>query len=118
MDEALAELYWRDELLQILFWLEGEGLVDAARPCDLVTFLDAGEALVQRHLDLLVEEGYAAHLNDLSGQYRLTELGKQEGGRRFAQEFAGLTSQGHGECSDPNCDCKTEGPHACGEHQG
>jgi len=27
--------------------------------------------------------------------------------RRFAAEFAPMLSQGHGECSDPGCDCHT-----------
>jgi hypothetical protein len=116
MEALLEDLFWRDEILQILYWLEGEGLVEAARACDLVTFLDAGEALVQQHLDLLVEDGYATRTGNGEGRYHLTALGRREGGRRFAQEFSGLTSQGHGECSDPNCACQTEGPEACGEH--
>ncbi|HSJ53739.1 MAG TPA: hypothetical protein VLC52_08300 [Anaerolineae bacterium] len=118
MDDPLDELFWRDEILQILYWLEGEGLVEAAHACDLVTFLDAGEAVVQKYLDVLVEEGCATRVGDGYDRYRLTALGRREGGHRFAQEFAGLTSQGHGECSDPNCSCQVEGPHTCGEHAG
>ena len=113
MNDPLAELFWRDEILQILYWLEGEGLVEAARAGDVVPFLDASEPLVQRYLDVLVDEGLAARLGDGQGCYRLTELGKREGGRRFAQEFTGMTAQGHGQCSDPDCDCETEGPDAC-----
>ncbi|MEO6223862.1 MAG: hypothetical protein ABIP90_11495, partial [Vicinamibacterales bacterium] len=41
----------------------------------------------------------------VTGEFKLTEQGRREGARRFADEFAPLLSQGHGECNDPNCDC-------------
>ena len=115
-DSPLDALYWRDELLQILYWLRGEDLGDAAMARDLVTFLGAGESLVQQHLERLVADGYAERLAGDPKRYRLTELGVKEGGRRFADEFAGLTGQAHGACSDPNCACRTLGPEACESH--
>ncbi len=117
MDSALDAVFWRDELLQILFWFRGEGLSEAVTPRELVTFLDAGEAFVQRHLERLVEEGYVARQAPASPdapiRYLLTEWGVKEGGRRFADEFEGLTGQAHGECNNPNCSCQTLGPSAC-----
>ena len=42
------------------------------------------------------------------GTVRLTEDGRREGARRFADAFSGMTGQAHGECSDPDCDCHTD----------
>jgi hypothetical protein len=113
MDNPLEALYWRDELLQIIYWFRGEGLGEAVTPADLLPFLNAEEQLVAEHLDCLAEDGYATRLDGAPARYQLTELGIREGGRRFADEFVGLTGQAHGECSDPNCSCKTLGPEAC-----
>jgi hypothetical protein len=113
MDNPLDALRWRDELLQILYWYRGEGFGDQVAPRDLMPFLSMEEPLIQQHLDGLVEDGYATREDGAPPRYTLTELGVKEGGRRFADEFAGLTGQAHGECSDPNCSCKTLGPEAC-----
>lgn len=120
---ALDELFWRDELLQALFWMRGEGLAEAATPADLARFLAADEGVVARVLGRMAEEGYVRterrrdrgtegqrdRLNpsvppSLRPAYRLTDLGLTEGGRRFHDEFAGLTRQAHGECG-PGCWC-------------
>lgn len=116
MDDPLGALFWRDEILQIMYWLRGEGLGEAVHPQDLVPFLDADQERIEGYLEQLVGDGYAIRLEGLPHRYHLTELGTQEGGRRFAEEFDGLTNQGHAECNDPNCFCKTEGPQACVSH--
>jgi hypothetical protein len=113
MDNPLDAIYWRDELLQILYWLRGEGLGEIVTLGDLLPFLEAEETLIQQHLDLLADDGYVTRLAGAPVRYQLTEWGVKEGGRRFADEFAGLTSQAHGECHNPNCACKTLGPEAC-----
>lgn len=113
MDNPLDALYWRDELLQILYWFHGEGLGDSVAPGDLLPFLNAEEQPIVQHLDRLVEDGYATRKDGPPARYALTELGIREGGRRFADEFAGLTGQAHGECNNPDCSCKTLGPEAC-----
>ena len=113
MDDALEALRWRDELLQIMYWFRGEGLGETVAPDDLVVFLGAESDIARRHLDELVQEGYA----EMDGErYTLTARGAQEGGRRFADEFAGLTGQAHGECNNPNCSCHTLGPEFCASH--
>jgi hypothetical protein len=53
-----------------------------------------------------------------SGEYRLTDTGRREAARRFAEEFAPLLSQGHGECNDPNCDCHSDPKAAAECHAG
>lgn len=116
MDDPAELLYWRDEILQILYWFRGEGLGEVVTPQDLLVFLDADLALVEHHLELLVEEGYVTRPPGKEGRYQLTEFGVKEGGRRFADEFAGLTGQAHGECNNPNCSCRTMGPEACEAH--
>ena len=113
MSNPLDDLYWRDEILQILYWFRGEGLGEAVAACDLVPFLAADEPFIQLQLGRLVGEGYVAGQAGAPPTYQLTELGVKEGGRRFADEFAGLTGQAHGECNNPNCSCLTEGPEAC-----
>ncbi|MDQ4077539.1 MAG: hypothetical protein M3220_14995 [Chloroflexota bacterium] len=113
MDDPLDSLFWRDELLQIMYWFRGEGLGEAVTPRDLLKFLDADEAQLRQHLERLVADQYAARLDGVPVRYQLTELGIKEGGRRFADEFADMTKQGHGECNNPKCSCKTLGPAAC-----
>ena len=114
MSESVGALRWRDELLQIMYWYRGEGLGESVAPRDLVVFLGADEATVATHLDLLVADGFADE--EMPGQFRLTPRGIAEGGRRFADEFAGLTGQAHGECNNPGCACHTLGPQACTSH--
>ena len=97
---ALDDLFWRDEILQAAFWMRGEGLADSGPAADLARFLAADEAVIAAALAGLAEDGYV----EGSDAYRLTPLGVREGGRRFRDEFAGLTQQAHGECG-PGCWC-------------
>ncbi len=117
MDNPLDAIYWRDEILQIIFWFRGEGLGEIVTARDLVTFLSVGEAFVQGQLERLAGEGYltTGATDAISGPpcYQLTVWGVKEAGRRFADEFEGLTGQAHGECNNPNCSCQTLGPEAC-----
>lgn len=115
-DETLETLFWRDEILQIMFWLRGEGIGEAVSPRDLLSFLGIAEDQARSVLEQMVETAFVEHLPETSDRYRLTEWGIQEGGRHFAEEFAGMTNQGHGECNDPNCACHTLGPQACEHH--
>jgi len=113
MSDSLDALFWRDELLQILYWFRGEGLGEVVAPHELLPFLGAEEQLVTRYLERMADDGYVMRLGGAPARYRLTELGLREGGRRFADEFSGLTGQAHYECNNPNCACKTLGPAAC-----
>ena len=117
MDNPLDAIYWRDEILQILYWFRGEGLGETVTPRDLAPFLGADEQFVHPYLERLADEGYVVrHAEGAPGaptRYQLTEWGVKEAGRRFADEFAGLTGQAHGECNNPNCSCQTLGPEAC-----
>ena len=99
---ALDELFWRDEILQALFWMRGEGTADSTSPSEIARFLDAEEAVVGAALEGLAADGLLERL--AVDRFRLTPLGVAEGGRRFRDEFAGLTQQAHGECG-PGCWC-------------
>lgn len=96
-----------------MYWFRGEGLGEAVTPGDLIRFLNLDEAAIAQQLERLTTEGYVTRLEGEPPRYRLTEVGVMEGGRRFADEFAGLTGQAHGECNNPDCSCQTLGPEAC-----
>lgn len=95
---ALDALYWRDEILQAMYWMHGEGLADAADAAELARFLAADVSPLVRELDRLAAGGYLELVPGPDRRYRLTELGIVEGGRSFSDEFVGLTGQAHGEC--------------------
>ena len=96
-----------DELLELLYWFEGEGFGGVAGMDSIVRFTSLSEVTVRRTLERLMSRG-DVKLSDAGGEeYRLTDSGRREAARRFAAEFAPLLSQGHGECSDPDCDCHT-----------
>lgn len=102
----------RDEILQVMFWMRGEGLGEAPGADDLQRFL-LGEsaAALEEDLAALAATGLLEPAG--GGRFRLTRRGLEEGGRRFREEFEELMHQGHGACSDPDCDCHALGPEAC-----
>lgn len=95
----------QDELLELLYWVEGEKIPGAATVAGMARFLTYSEDDVRGVLDRLVERGDVTRPDTEDGEYRLTETGRHEAARRFAEEFAPMLAQGHGECNDPNCDC-------------
>ena len=110
----------RDEILELLFWLEGEGLESETTLERMARFLHHPEGDVETTLNSLVAHGDVTVIETPTHQYRLTDIGRGEAGRRFAEEFAPLLSQGHGECNDPDCDCHTspDGAAACRHRAG
>lgn len=112
-DDPGGDIARRDELLEFLYWTEGEGFSGTATFDAITRFLAHESGSVQRTLETLVARGDVAH-DPAAGEYRLTDSGRREAARRFAAEFAPLLSQGHGECNDPNCDCHSD-PRAAAE---
>jgi hypothetical protein len=109
MDDAIRR---RDELLQVMYWMRGEGLGESVSPRDVVRLLvDVPLPLLEADLRSLCEAGLAEPAT--RGRYRLTDAGSREGARRFGEAFADMTKPGHGACSDPSCDCHELGPEAC-----
>jgi hypothetical protein len=107
----------RDELLELLYWLEGEQITNAATIAAMARFLVAPEDEVAATMRELLARGDVERAGD--AEFRLTASGRQEAKRRFAETFAGMTDQGHGECNDPTCDCHTNpnGAAECHAHR-
>lgn len=122
MSEPGEGIARRDEILELLYWVEGEGFGGAATLAGITRFLTHAEDDVRRTLEQLTGRADVV-LDEESGEYRLTDTGRREAARRFAAEFAPLLAQGHGECNDPNCDCHTNPAgaaecHAARAHEG
>jgi len=112
---AGREIERRDEMLELLYWFEGEGLGSSATHSGMTRFLAQPEQIVSETLSDLVQAGYVISHPGNPEEFRLTETGRREAARRFADEFSSMLSQGHGECNDPECDCHTnpEGAAEC-----
>jgi len=100
--EALRALYWRSEILQVMYWLKGEGLGDVVDAPLLERFLGVEAEVGAGHLDRLATEGY---LEPVAGGYVMSERGLAEGKTEFALSFADLTRPAHGDCS-ADCWCQ------------
>ena len=100
--EALRNLFWRSEILQVMYWLHGEGLGEVVDPGLIERFLGVDADHAVTYLDRLVDEGYLEDAGE--GSYRLSEKGMAEGAEEFEAAFAELTRPAHGECS-PDCWC-------------
>lgn len=112
-ESAVDRVKRRDELLQVLFWLEGEGFESELNAVGVGRFLAWPDDEIRTGLTELVDDGFATAAGD---DIRLTSAGRQEGGRRFVAAFATLLSRDThhgGECHDPDCDCHELGPAAC-----
>jgi hypothetical protein len=109
-DPGFRGIYWRDEILQLMFWLRGEGLLPDVTADDLRRFLDTDPGRLEERLEQLVQEGYLDPASGDGMRYRLNALGIEEGRRRFVDEFTPfLGREGHAVCGDPNCECHTSG---------
>lgn len=109
--EALRALYWRSEILQVMYWLRGEGFGDQIDAGLIERFLGVEAAVGVRYLDRLVDDGYLTRAGD---RYVLSETGEREGAFEFALSFSELTRPAHGECSaDCWCHSSPEEAEAC-----
>lgn len=114
--EALRALFWRSEILQVMFWLRGEGLGDVVTPRMMERFLGVGAEIGVTYLDRLVDEGY---LERTESGFTLSPQGAKEGAAEFASSFADLTRATHGECSaDCWCHASPDEADACAAARG
>lgn len=108
---ALRQLYWRSEILQLMYWLRGEGLGDVVDAPLMERFLGVEAAVGLSYLSQLVDDGYLERRAD---GFVLSERGLEEGRTEFALSFADLTRPAHGECSaDCWCHVSAEEAAAC-----
>lgn len=103
--ETLRAVYWRDEILQVMFWLQGEGFGAEINANLLERFLGVDARIGIQYLDLMVSEGLLERSAD--GHYLLSPRGREEGARIFSEEFAELTRPTHGECGE-DCWCHSD----------
>lgn len=96
----LEYLGWRDEILQVMYWMAGEGIASQPDVPLLESFLATSGGDVGGTLRRMAAEGYVRETP--GGGFELTELGLGSGRRSFADEFEELTHAGHGECG-PDC---------------
>jgi hypothetical protein len=112
---ALQALYWRSEILQVMYWIRGEGLGDVADAALIERFLGVDAAIGTTYLERLVDEGY---LERAPRGYCLSPVGLEEGAVEFAASFSELTKPAHGECSaDCWCHASIEEAEACAEQR-
>lgn len=100
--EALKALYWRSEILRLMYWLRGEGYGDLVDAPMLQRYLGVRATLGLSYLDRLVEDGYLIRDGDW---YALSELGLVEGEEEYLTAFSDLLRPAHGACS-PECWCE------------
>jgi hypothetical protein len=109
-DPAIQDIYWRDEILQLMFWMRGEGLLEDVTPDDLRRFLETDPGHLEERLEQLVQQGYLDSLSGDERRYRLSALGIEAGRRRFVDEFTPfLGRESHLVCGDPACECHASG---------
>ena len=107
-----SELRWQDEILQVMYWMQGEDLGREVGRAELSRFLD----LEPEQLELALQRLVAARLitahsaqSGNGGRFALSERGIKEGKRRFREEFSPyLARASHLTCDDPKCDCNGE----------
>ena len=95
----------RDEVLQVMYWMLGEGIAHEVDAAYVARFLVIPEEAVAAALEGLRDARLVLR-GGTPGTFRLAKDGIAEGGRRFADEFRDLTKQPHGECA-PGCWCHT-----------
>jgi hypothetical protein len=108
--DPVAGLQRRDEVLQVMFWLHGEGFGPDIATADVLRFVDDAGA-VDAVLAQLVEDGYVEPVDGReAARFRFTRIGLEEGHRRFMDEFEPyLARSAHGDCGSATCDCRTGG---------
>lgn len=99
-NNELDDLFWREELLQIIYWMQGEDIARTVTAKDILPLLNIDESTLHIQLQKLVDAGY---LQQDGSSYNFTSSGKKEGGKLFAGAFDGMQKAGHGDCG-PDCE--------------
>lgn len=103
-DPELNFLFWKDEILQVMYWMYGEELGKKVSGKQLEGLLNSPIEQLQPHFEKLVkEELLKSNTEGESNYFELTDRGRKEAGQRFAGAFEGLQKAGHGECG-PDCE--------------
>jgi hypothetical protein len=100
--EGLRALYWRSEILRLMYWLRGEGFGDLVDAPMLRRYLGLDAKVGLGYLENLVEDGLVVRDGDW---FALSEQGLVEGEEEFLCAFSDLLKPVHGQCS-PECWCQ------------
>lgn len=102
--EPLRTLYWRSEILRVVYWLYGEGLGDLVDMGLIRQYLgvDAGEDL-SPYVESLVGDGSLVRDGEW---YALSARALAEGEAQWATAFTDLVHPVVNECND-ECWCQT-----------
>lgn len=110
--EALDALFWREEILQVLYWMEGEGLANDVPVTRLLVLLNTTTDNLLLHLRKNIDAGLLQTKDEIvngNSVIRLSPAGKKEAGKIFSTAFDGMQKAGHGECG-PDCEfCYEDG---------
>jgi hypothetical protein len=110
--QALDALFWREEILQLMYWMEGENLAKEVPVKNMTSLLNTDMNNLLVHLTKNIRAGLLLSGDDvltIDSSVSLTPLGKKEGGAIFRNAFEGMQKGGHGECG-PDCEfCYHEG---------
>lgn len=98
---ALERLKEREDVLEICYWYQGEGLGDVFTPRSVMPFLTGDAEVIADTFERLVAEG--AFERRESG-YVFTADGKRRSARLFVETFTDFQQGGHGECRAGCCD--------------
>ena len=99
--DALERLKEREEILQIGYWFQGEGLGTTLTPQAVLPFLQTDSSRLADTFEALVESG---DLSRCDSGYAFTADGKRKAARMFTETFTEFQQPGHGECVDGCCD--------------
>jgi DNA-binding IclR family transcriptional regulator len=110
---AVSEIARRDEVLELLFWMRGQGFGEALSARDLAAFLVYPEPEIATTLQTLASLG--AVERRAGSFYALTEAGLPEARRRFVDDFREMLAEGHGECG---FSCERDHEHENAPHPG
>lgn len=75
-DPVLRSVYWREEIIEVVLWLRGEGFDERVDARMLERFLGLEREEAAGHLARLAHQGYMRQLD--GGRYVLTEAGEEE----------------------------------------
>lgn len=100
-ERALDRLKQREEILQICYWYQGEGLGSVFTPQSVMAFLQASPSRVAETFNELVESG---DFQRADRGYEFTPDGKRKAARMFVEGFTDFQQPGHGECVDGCCE--------------
>jgi hypothetical protein len=110
--QALDALFWREEILQLLYWMEGESLASEVPVKNMTALLNTGICHLLNHLQKNKDAGLLHSADgtlDENSSVSLSPQGKKEAGAVFRNAFEGMQKGGHGECG-PDCEfCYHEG---------